>query len=441
MKDNMLEILTLNRNLLESLIRWLPFSAVKQLTLVNKTVCKRVKTVMFDMGSHKVRDRMGHYWIKTSKIESPADVDQFHRNKVKNLIIDDDVLDIYRVFTNLKRMYVYEAKQPIDFPSTLNELLMVNYLHPILVLPPKLKDLYLSRDCKYPLSRDIIPDTLEYFSVNVYPYEVTPFLPSGLKHLYFTCGYKENINLEKLPRNLISLRLPKLSPHATDHAKLPLYLKHLEMTGLNEIEPNKLPIHLNTLCIYKYRFNIIPNTLPSNLKKLSIYGFRGKILPESIPASVTHISIDWNDTNPDLIPDTVTHLDLTWKYKEGYTAKNFPRNIKRLLVSTNLHDDITKGVLPKTNTLCISGFGLIEDGALNKTECQNLSFSGYCRTVTDLIIPDSVRKLRLPYTRKGRVNIKEFPPHLEVLGLKPDSPFKLPVLDGIKVVHAYSLSM
>jgi len=462
-----------NRDLTTRLLHWLPLKSFKNLCLVNKYISQRIKTVAFNnINSRK-------YMIRTDEIRNPEDVSEWYRNNVKHLLIDTKIdninilvdTDIYKLFVNLNSLTIlnwYMPDKKLVLPDTLIRLNIWDrhYNFPLPVLPPRLKYLVLPTGYTQKLDKNMIPDTLEEISINgSYPSEVTSILPANLKVLSFGIKYSHPIDIKSLPQSLTKLFLPHTyfpvnwesfhgDSYTLDYKFLPSTLLDLHHPGNIDIAIGSLPCNLYHLYIHKYiyelqcgslsanlsevfishyLYDLKPGVLPSKLKWLNLPHMKGKILPNSIPSSVKHLKIYWNGTDPSVIPPTVKHLELRVKYYENMIPTHFPSNINKLSVETQRNNVIKKGQLPKTHTILICGYGKIEDGAFDDTECKDLSFN--LGTVTEKILPPNIISLRI----SGNVNIdiKAFPSSLRYLKLYRGCVYNLPPLDNIKVTYSY----
>ena len=439
-----------NRDLVKYFINWMDLKSLKTLCLVSKNVCKNVKTALF---SFKYKGTKRFFWINTKKIQNTDDIDQFHRNTVRNLLDYDD-REIYKVFGNLQRLFVYEShSKNLVLPNTLINLSIMNYNHPLPILPPRLKTLNLGHLFNHFITKDMVPATLEHVSIGTeYSHDITPLLSPGLKSLWFSSGYKLPIKYKVLPRNLEELYLPILSDKPLNYYDLPVHLKYLRMAGVDKIPVGSLSNNLTVLNIYRYSFeleigtlpptlkkltmgnypyDLKPNILPPSLKSLHMRNFKGKILPNSIPPSVKSLVTSGNICDHIVIPKTVTHLDLTWKLDEHITRQDFPSNIKILRVRMMGDRVIKKNQLPSVDELHISGVGSIEDGALDNTECKYLKLWGYRGVITDKTLPSSITRLMLG--KNSILDMESFPPTLTYLMIHHDYEYELPPLTGINV--------
>lgn len=190
-------------------------------------------------------------------------------NNLEHLIIRSFKDRELEIPPSVKYLGIYVSFNIKTFPENLETLILfLDQDRELPKFPTTLRHLTLVYLCNIS-SLPKLPDELEslqiYHDINISPsYKFPDNLPNKLQKL--TCDWYGN--LQKLPDNLVELRLTDISPRKLDPLpELPQTLQILILSANYNHPLGKLPTALKTICFYS---NDLISVMPTNLQNIIV---------------------------------------------------------------------------------------------------------------------------------------------------------------------------
>lgn len=259
-------------------------------------------------------------------------------------------------------------------------------------IPANLKILIASSNSITSIDNLILPDKLETLDLvdnKIYFLNYIEF-PDSLKHLNLSNNRVDNIRGIEFPRNLISLSLALNPIDNIKGCKFPETLKYLDISCIpnDSMTGIKFPDLLEILNLQESMTNTRGLKLPSYLKELNL-GNNGV-----------------NSINPLKLPNTIETLFLGKNNIKTLNKVQFPLNLTKLYLGNNMITTLKNVVFPPN----LEVLDIEMDPNLDENE-KRIS------NLKDVILPNSLRVLKLGYQNIKVLENFEFPVSLEELDL------------------------